>query len=77
MSISTTEKISSGDKFLNVKNVHHGSFGEPPILVSNDGCLSYFENEYGEHWVFAMGPESKALFIADGATGRGNRIVGE
>lgn len=65
------------DAFLRVYNVHDESCGIPPPFESGNGYLSYFENEYGEQWVFAMDRKSDVFFLCGGDIDWKSRQVGE
>ncbi len=67
----------SMEAFLRVYNAHSESCGIPPTFESRDGYLSYFENEYGEQWVFAMDRESGVFFLCGGDIDWASRQVGE
>ena len=63
--------------FLTVKNAHTKDSGQPTTFESGDGYLSYFENEYGEQWVFSMDWESGVFFLCGGDIGWKDRKIGE
>ena len=67
----------SDDVFLTVKNVHSENCGQPPTFESGQGYLSYFENEHGEQWVFALDRESGVFFLCGGDLGWESRQIGE
>ncbi len=67
----------SMEAFLRVYNAHSESCGTPPTFESGDGYLSYFENEHGEQWVFAMDRESGVFFLCGGDIGWESRQVGD
>jgi hypothetical protein len=54
----TTKNDLSPDSFpleaaiLTVFNNHVESSGSPPSFLSSDGYIGYFENTYGEQWLF-------------------------
>lgn len=48
--------ITMSDTLLKIQNHHTASCGDPPIVDgSAENCyLGYFENPYGEQWIFTM-----------------------
>ena len=67
----------SGEEFLTVKNAHTDKCGLPSTFESGQGYLSYFENEHGKQWVFAMDRGSGMFFLCDGGLGWESRQIGE
>lgn len=67
----------NGEVFMNITNTHTEDCGIPPRLESGDKYLSYFENAYGDQWVFTMDRESKVFYIAGGDIGWENKVIGE
>ena len=47
--------------FLQIWNTHFDSCGEPPAITnkSGDKYIGYFQNRFGEQWVFVYDPERK------------------
>jgi hypothetical protein len=46
------EKKLSTERLLEIDNVHSAECGLPPLLDGKDKYVRYFENCYGEQWVF-------------------------
>ena len=46
------EKKRDGGRLLEIDNAHGAECGAPPLLDATDKYLGYFENTYGEQWVF-------------------------
>ncbi len=64
-------------EFLTVKNRHIESCGLPPVVAGGAGYyLSYFENEFGEQWVFVKDFESGVFYVAGGDIGWDTRLIG-
>ena len=51
-------KTLQGERLLQIDNAHVASCGPPPSLDASDEYVGYFENEYGEQWVFIGDPET-------------------
>lgn len=45
-------KMYKGDRLLEIDNGHIPDSGPPPSLDATDKYVGYFENPYGEQWVF-------------------------
>ena len=48
--------IAMSDPLLKIANHHAAACGDPPIIdASADNCyVGYFENPYGEQWIFTL-----------------------
>jgi hypothetical protein len=51
---------------LSIPNVHVASCGEPPKIDATGKYLSYFENSYGEQWVFIGDAKKKKAVVYGG-----------
>ena len=49
-----TAKRHKGERLLEIDNVHVADCGPPPSLDTQDKYVGYFENPYGEQWVFVF-----------------------
>jgi hypothetical protein len=57
--------------FFAMRNIHGNDAGEPPI-IRNDAAgkyYGYFENFYGEQWVFTYDRETKTAELRGGDAG--------
>lgn len=54
-------------RLLQIDNVHVNDCGPPPAFDASDSYLSYYENRYGEQWVF----------VGDRATGKAKIYGGD
>jgi len=70
MSRSTVGSDTS-DPLLRIHNHHVPSCGDPPIVNSDDPdvYIGYFENSYGEQWVFTYSRKTKAGTLRGGDVG--------
>ncbi len=61
----------SSEPLLSVHNFHFADCGDPPIITSDDPKLyiGYFENSYGEQWVFTCNRESGDAELRGGDLG--------
>ena len=59
------------EPLLQILNKHSPSCGDPPILDGNDPDLyiGYFENGYGEQWIFAYDRSSQTARLRGGDIG--------
>lgn len=47
--------ITMSDPLLQIPNHHTAACGDPPIVDGTDDCyVGYFENPYGEQWIFTL-----------------------
>jgi hypothetical protein len=48
------EETSMPDPLLTIRNNHAAACGDPPIVAAgeSDRYVGYFENRFGEQWVF-------------------------
>lgn len=59
---------------LIVRNVHIDSCGSPPYYKTKPGLYTgYFENLYGEQWIFSYDIEKDAATLQGGDSGWGNK----
>ena len=60
-------KTSEGQRLLEIDNVHTADCGLAPSLDATDKYVGYFENPYGEQWVFIgdCGTGTAKLFGGD------------
>lgn len=65
----------SGEALLTIKNNHGTNAGIPPTLETGDQYTSYFENEYGEQWVFTWDGSSNEFALHGGNIGWENPIT--
>ena len=59
------------DPLLTIRNHHAVSCGEPPIVDGNaeDCYVGYFENPYGEQWIFTMNRKTGRATLGGGDVG--------
>ncbi len=59
------------DPLLCVHNHHSAACGDPPIVNSNDPNLyiGYFENPFGEQWIFTYNRQTAAAELRGGDIG--------
>jgi hypothetical protein len=59
------------EPLLSVHNFHFADCGDPPIITSDDPKLyiGYFENSYGEQWVFTCNRGSGEAHLRGGDLG--------
>jgi hypothetical protein len=58
-----------GQRLLEIDNVHPVDSGSPPTLDATEKYLGYFENSYGEQWVFIGDPKTGEAVIRGGDAG--------
>jgi len=46
------KKVGGGERLLEIDNVHDADCGSAPSLDAAGKYLGYFENGFGEQWVF-------------------------
>jgi hypothetical protein len=63
------EKKSEGGRLLEIDNAHVAECGAPPLLDATDKYLGYFENCYGEQWVFIGDRNTGEAVIRGGDAG--------
>ena len=49
-----------------MKNAHSAGSGRPLVLRTEEGYISYFENDREEQWGFSMDWEFEVFFLAGG-----------
>jgi hypothetical protein len=59
------------EPLFQVRNVHDASCGEPPTITNeaNKKYCGYFQNRFGEQWVFIYDPETKVGELRGGDIG--------
>ncbi len=59
------------DPLLTIRNHHAVACGDPPIITSESGnqYIGYFENPFGEQWVFTLDRESGKAVLRGGDVG--------
>jgi hypothetical protein len=72
--------VAVSEPFFAMRNNHVSGCGEPP-LVRNEApgrYYGYFENAYGEQWVFVYDRANKTAELRGGDVGRGQvfQVVG-
>jgi len=67
-------KNSDSNKLLQVYNLHSEKCGFPPVIDVKCRYVSYFENVYGEQWVFLGDKKLDKATIYCGEGGWGNPI---
>ena len=59
------------DALLIIRNHHTAACGDPPIVSSEAGnpYIGYFENSFGEQWIFTLDRESGKAVLRGGDVG--------
>ena len=59
------------DPLLQIRNHHSGSSGDPPIFSGQDPSvyIGYFENTFGEQWIFTFDRKTKQAELRGGDAG--------
>ena len=59
------------EPLLKIRNPHAPDCGAPPIVDEQTGkqYIGYFENPFGEQWVFTFDRESEAAILRGGDVG--------
>ncbi len=57
------EKKRENERLLEIDNCHVADCGPPPSVDARDKYVGYFENPYGEQWVFIGDPETGEAVI--------------
>jgi hypothetical protein len=59
------------EPLLTIRNHHSPSCGDPPIVgdEAGDCYVGYFENRYGEQWIFTFDRDTKAAVLRGGDAG--------
>jgi hypothetical protein len=59
------------DPLLKIRNHHTPSCGDPPIFdgETDNGYIGYFENRYGEQWVFTLDRSNGKAVLRGGDVG--------
>jgi len=61
---------------LSIRNNHALTSGDPPIASnSNDAYVGYFENMYGEQWIFTYDRPTKTASLHGGDVGWNKRMT--
>ena len=65
------------EPLLRIRNHHTPDSGDPPIVNSDDPNIyvGYFENPYGEQWVFTYNRETAAAELRGGDVGWNTAIT--
>ena len=69
---------------LTIRNNHAPSCGDPPIEGNSENVyVGYFENRYGEQWIFTYDRQTRAAYLRGGDINwndrqevRGGRVEG-
>ena len=74
--ISLIEETMMPEPLLRIMNNHTASCGDPPILAGDDPnqYTGYFENGFGEQWIFAYDRPSQTARLRGGDIGRNESI---
>ena len=60
---------------LTIRNNHALGSGDPPIASnSDDAYIGYFENIYGEQWIFTYDRQTKSASLHGGDVGWNTRM---
>ena len=60
---------------LSIRNNHALTSGDPPIASnSSDAYVGYFENMYGEQWIFTYDRQTKSASLHGGDVGWNTRV---
>lgn len=62
-------KKCEGERLLEIDNGHVTDCGPPPSIDATDKYVGYFENPYGEQWVFLGDPKTGKAVIRGGDCG--------
>ena len=64
------------DPLLKIKNNHSLSCGDPPIVNSDisNRYIGYFENAFGEQWIFTMDRETGRADLYGGDVGWNTKL---
>ena len=59
------------EPLLKIANHHNASCGDPPIVdgVAENCYVGYFENPYGEQWIFTMNRQTGKATLRGGDVG--------
>ena len=59
------------EPLLQIRNHHAGGSGDPPIVSGNDPnvYIGYFENAFGEQWIFTFDRTTKKAELRGGDAG--------
>jgi hypothetical protein len=59
------------EPLLRIENRHTANCGDPPIVASDDkdAYIGYFENAFGEQWIFSFDRETRIGQLRGGDTG--------
>jgi hypothetical protein len=65
---SAERRVPMSEPFFAMRNVHSDNCGKPPIFRNDVGgkYYGYFENFFGEQWVFVYDRETKTAEIRGG-----------
>ena len=62
-------KNHASERLLEIDNVHVSDCGHPPFIDATGKYVGYFENPYGEQWVFIGNPKTGKAVIRGGDAG--------
>ena len=59
------------EPLLKIRNHHAAACSDPPIVASDesDCYIGYFENRYGEQWIFTFDRETRKATLRGGDVG--------
>ncbi len=63
------QKKHKGERLLEIDNVHVADCGPPPVVDATGKYVGYFQNEYGEQWVFIGDRKTGEAVIYGGDVG--------
>src|SRR4051812_37175557 len=74
---SLVKWIVMSTPFFQIWNMHNASCGEPPTITNepSNKYYGYFQNRFGEQWVFVYDPERKIGELRGGDIGWGTVVV--
>jgi hypothetical protein len=69
------EKKTDRERLLEIDNVHGAGCGSPPSVDASGKYVGYFENQFGEQWVFIGDRETGEAVVRGGdANWREHRV---
>ena len=63
------QKKHKGERLLEIDNVHVADCGPPPVVDATGKYVGYFQNVYGEQWVFIGDRKTGEAVIRGGDVG--------
>ncbi len=63
-----TKKLNR-DRLLVIDNAHVADCGSPPSINASDEYIGYFENPFGEQWIFIGDPQTGKALLRGGDVG--------